>query len=213
MPASLESTGKLIVGYTEGMRNNNVNGKLHIAAEPGRRLSIGTMPENPPKSSDDLFGRFRELGITHKTYQHQQLFTVEQSKAQRGILDGSHIKNLFLRDKKRRMWLVTVDEERVVNLKALRHRLGAQGNLSFGRPELLMDALGVAPGAVTPFAIINDREGLVTLVLDQAILRQDPLNAHPLRNDMTTVIAARDLLNFAAAEAHTPIILDFGDPD
>jgi len=118
-----------------------------------------------------------------------------------------------LRDKKRRMWLVTVEEERVVDLKKLRHTLGAQGNLSFGSAELLMEVLGILPGAVTPFAIINDRETRVTLVLDQAILRQDHVNAHPLRNDMTTAVAALDLLKFAAAEAHTPIITDFDRSD
>lgn len=192
---------------------NRLVDNLHIAAEPGRRLSIGAMLETPPKSSDDLFSRLRDLGIVHRTYQHPPLFTVEQSKAQRGILDGSHIKNLFLRDKKRQMWLVTVEEERVVDLKKLRHTLGAQGNLSFGSPELLMEVLGVLPGAVTPFAIINDHEMRVTLVLDEVILRQDMVNAHPLRNDMTTAVAAQDLLKFAAAEAHTPIILDFNESD
>ena len=77
------------------------------------------MLETPPKSSDDLFGRLRDLAIDHKTYQHPPLFTVEQSKAQRGILDGSHIKNMFLRDKKRRMWLVTVEEKRAVDMKKI----------------------------------------------------------------------------------------------
>ena len=76
-----------------------------------------------------------------------------------------------------------------------------------------MEVLGVVPGAVTPFAIINDHETRVTLVLDQAILRQDLVNAHSLRNDMTTAVAAPDLLKFAVAEAHTPIILDFDESD
>jgi Ala-tRNA(Pro) deacylase len=165
------------------------------------------------KSADDLLNRLDELGIVHKTYQHAPLFTVEQSKAERGKLEGSHIKNLFLRDKKRRMWLVTVEEEREVNLKALRHKLGAQGNLSFGSPELLMQALGVEPGAVTPFAVINDPDGRVTFVLDQEVLHRDPVNAHPLRNDMTTAITSQALLAFAEAEAHSPIILDFDTPD
>ncbi len=171
------------------------------------------MSGNQPKSAEDLLNRLGELGIAHKTYQHAPLFTVEQSQAERGKLEGSHIKNLFLRDKKRRMWLVTVEEDREVNLKALRHKLGAQGNLSFGSPELLMQALGVEPGAVTPFAVINDPDGLVTFVLDHAVLRRDPVNAHPLRNDMTTAIASQALLEFAAAEAHSPIILDFDTAD
>ncbi len=192
---------------------NRLANSQHIAVEASRRLSIGAMLETPPKSSDDLFNRLGDLGVVHKTYEHPPLFTVEQSQAQRGMLEGSHIKNLFLRDKKRQMWLVTVEEERVVDLKKLRHTLGAQGNLSFGSAELLMEILGVLPGAVTPFAIINDRETRVTLVLDQAILRQDPINAHPLCNDMTTAVAALDLLKFAAAEAHTPVIIDFDRSD
>ena len=171
------------------------------------------MSASPPRSSDALLDRLSELGIAHKTYHHAPLFTVEQSKAERGKLEGSHVKNLFLRDKKRRMWLVTVDEERAVDLKALRHRLGAQGNLSFGSSDLLMQALGVAPGAVTPFAVINDPDCLVTFVLDRTVLLRDPVNAHPLRNDMTTAITAQALLTFAEAEAHSPIILDFDNPE
>ena len=170
------------------------------------------MTENQPKSSDDLLNRLSELGIDHKTYQHLPLFTVEQSKSERGELEGSHIKNLFLRDKKRRMWLVTVEEEREVDLKALRLKLGAQGNLSFGSPDLLMEALGVPPGAVTPFAVINDPQGRVTFVLDRQVLHGNLVNAHPLRNDMTTAIASQSLLTFAEAEAHSPIILDFENP-
>ena len=169
------------------------------------------MSANSPKSTDDLLDRISELGIAHKTYKHPPVFTVEQSQAERGELEGNHIKNLFLRDKKRRMWLVTVGEEREVDLKALRHKLSAQGNLWFGSSDLLMEALGVAPGAVTPFAVINDSKGRVTFVLDRAVLSSEPVNAHPLRNDMTTAITSQDLLKFAEAEGHPPLILDFDD--
>ena len=171
------------------------------------------MPEIPPKSNNDLLNRLDDLCIAYTTYRHPPLFTVRQSQTQRSIHFGSHIKNLFLRDKKRRMWLVTVEEECVVDLKNLKHALGAQGNLSFGSAELLMEVLGVLPGAVTPFSIINDHKTRVTLVLDQAILRQRLVNAHPLRNDMTTAVTALDLLKFAEAEAHTPIILNFDELD
>ena len=184
---------------------------LLVAGQRRCRLSIGTMSANSPKSTDDLLDRLSELGIAHKTYKHPPVFTVEQSQAERGELEGNHIKNLFLRDKKRRMWLVTVGEEREVDLKALRHKLSAQGNLSFGSSDLLMEALGVAPGAVTPFAVINDSQGRVTFVLDRAVLSSEPVNAHPLRNDMTTAITSQDLLKFAEAEGHPPLILDFDD--
>lgn len=156
-----------------------------------------------------LFARLDELGIACTTHAHPPLFTVEQSRALRGNLPGAHIKNLFLRDKKRRMWLVTVLESRDVDLKALRPRIGAQGNLSFGSAELLMDHLGVIPGAVTPFAVINDGTGKVTMVLDSALQSGVLVNAHPLRNDRTSAIAAEDLVRFLDAEGHPPLIIDF----
>lgn len=156
-----------------------------------------------------LFARLDELGIVCETHAHAPLFTVEQSRALRGDLPGAHIKNLFLRDKKRRMWLVTVLESREVDLKTLRRRIGAQGNLSFGNAELLMAHLGVIPGAVTPFAVINDRARNVTMVLDEALLDQPLVNAHPLRNDRTSALAARDLVRFLEAERHPPVIIDF----
>ncbi len=167
------------------------------------------MNASTPLDEKALFARLDELGIACQTHEHAQLFTVEQSRALRGDLAGGHIKNLFLRDKKRRMWLVTVLESRQIDLKALRHELGARGNLSFGSAELLMENLGVIPGAVTPFAVINDREGKVTMVLDKAVLDDDPVNAHPLRNDMTTALAPADLLRFLEAEGHAPDIMDF----
>lgn len=158
---------------------------------------------------EELLARLDALGISHRTYSHPPLHTVEQSKALRGDLSGSHIKNLFLRDKKRQLWLVTVLEDRAVDLKSLRQRLGAKGNLSFGSAELLADALGVSPGAVTPFALINDHEGRVRFVLDRGVLAEAPVNAHPLTNEATTSIEPDDLLRFAEACGHAPQILDF----
>ncbi len=167
------------------------------------------MERTPPFDDAALLARLDELGLGHRTVEHPALYTVEQSRELRGDLPGAHIKNLFLRDKKRRMWLVTVQEDREMDLKALRQRIGAQGNLSFGNADLLMDHLGVIPGAVTPFAVINDRAGNVTMVLDKALLEIDPVNAHPLRNDRTTAIAPGDLVRFLEAEGHAPMVLDF----
>src|SRR3546814_8376242 len=95
-------------------------------------------------------------------------------------------------------------EDRAIDLKDLKRRLGASGSLSFGNAELLLELLGVEPGAVTPFAAINDRAGRVAVVLDRRVLDRDPVNANPLRNDMTTAVAPRDLLDFLAAEGHPP---------
>lgn len=167
------------------------------------------MESNPPFDDAGLFARLDALGLAHRTVEHPPLHTVEQSRDLRGDLPGGHIKNLFLRDKKRRMWLVTVLEDRAMDLKALRHRIGAQGTLSFGNAELLLAHLGVLPGAVTPFAVINDRAGGVAMVLDRALLDFDPVNAHPLRNDRTTAIAPQDLIRFLEAEDHAPLLLDF----
>ncbi len=169
------------------------------------------MENEPPFDDAGLCARLDELGLAHETVEHEALYTVEQSRALRGDLAGAHIKNLFLRDKKRRMWLITVLEDREMDLKALRHRIGARGNLSFGNAELLMQHLGVIPGAVTPFSVINDRAGNVTMVLDKALLEIDPVNAHPLRNDRTTAIAPQDLAGFLEAENHAPLVLDFDE--
>ncbi len=142
---------------------------------------------------DDLFAFLDRLGIAHKTVTHPPLFTVEQSQALRGQIPGGHTKNLFLKDKKDALFLVAALEDAAIELKSLHHRLGA-GRFSFGSADLLRAALGVEPGAVTPFAAINDVAGRVTVVLDSAMMRQPILNYHPLVNTMTTSIAADDLI-------------------
>ena len=160
-----------------------------------------------PLSPDDLFAKLEALGIRTTTVRHPPLFTVEQSKSLRGELPGGHTKNLFLKDKKDRMWLVTAEEDRGIDLKALGTALGAQGRVSFGSPERLMRYLGVEPGAVTPFGLVNDAEGQVSFVLDEGLLRHDVLNFHPLTNAATTAIARVDFLRFLDAIAHKPRIL------
>src|SRR5471030_761218 len=102
-----------------------------------------------------LFARLEALGIPHASLEHAPVFTVEQAKAHRGVLPGHHIKNLFLRNKKEEMWLVVALEDRAIDLKQLGERLGA-GRLSFGSPDRLRRVLGVEPGSVTPFAVVND---------------------------------------------------------
>ena len=131
-----------------------------------------------------------------------------ESQALRGELPGGHIKNLFLRDKKRNKWLVTVPEDAEVDLKALRYIIGASGNLSFGNAELLTEYLGVEPGSVTPFAVMNDGAGDVAIVLARGLLDRDPINAHPLHNEATAAIATADLLRFLEACGHPPLVID-----
>ena len=155
-----------------------------------------------------LFDRLAELGIAHATVEHAPVFTVEEAKAHRGELRGHHIKNLFLRNKKEEMWLVVALEDRVVDLKRPGEALGA-GRLSFGSPQRLARYLGVEPGSVTPFALINDTAHQVTLVLDRGLADDRPVNAHPLTNTMTTAISFADLGRFFAATGHAPQWLDF----
>ena len=158
---------------------------------------------------EELLELLVSLGIQTKTYQHAPVFTVEESKRLRGDLPGGHCKSLFLRDKKRQLFLVVALEHRKIDLKSLRRSLDAHKNLSFGTPELMMEALGVTPGAVTPFAVINDTERRVQVVLDRAMLDVDLLNYHPLKNDRTTAIAPGDLIRFLEASDHAPELLDF----
>jgi len=156
---------------------------------------------------DALLARFDALGIAHRTYTHPPVFTVEEAKALRGTLPGGHCKSLFLKDKKGSLWLVVALEECRVDLKALADRLGAP-RFSFGSPELLGEVLGVRPGSVTPYAAINDSDGLVSVVLQRAMLAHDPLNYHPLENTRTTAIAPDDLVRFLETCGHAPRIVD-----
>jgi len=163
-----------------------------------------------PKSPEELFARLAELGIATTTHNHPPLFTVEESQRLRGDLPGGHCKSLFLKDKKERYWLVITLEDSAVDLKALEGRIGS-ARLSFARPERLMEVLGVQPGSVTPFALINDVARQVTVILDKAMLDRDPLNYHPLHNAATTAIAPADLLRFIQACGHQPRVVDLGD--
>ena len=160
-----------------------------------------------PATPDDLFEALDRLGIAHPTVSHEPLFTVEQSQALRGQIPGAHTKNLFLKDRKDAMFLVTVAEDAVVDLKTLPERIGSH-RLSFGSAERLMTYLGIAPGSVTPLAAINDIARKVTLVLDAALMRHDVINAHPLVNTMTTSLKREDLVAFLASTGHPPRVLE-----
>ena len=158
-------------------------------------------------SPEELFRRFDALGIPHTTHHHPAVFTVAESTALRGTLPGGHCKSLFLKDRKDGLWLVVLLEHRRLDLKALADRLEAP-RFSFGSPALLEGTLGVTPGSVTPFALINDRNRLVRVVLDAEMLTLDPLNYHPLVNTATTAVSPADLVKFIAAGGHEPRIVE-----
>ena len=157
---------------------------------------------------DDLFARLRDLGIETETHAHPPVFTVEEAQTHCGHLPGGHCKNLFLKDKKKQLWLVVTLDEQPVNLNALSKALGAP-RFSFGKAELLAEVLGVIPGAVTPLALINDRDLRVNVVLDAAMMGLGLLNYHPLSNDATTAITPEGLLALLASFGHEPRLFDF----
>jgi Ala-tRNA(Pro) deacylase len=159
-----------------------------------------------PSTPDQLFAYLDRLGIAHPTVSHPPLFTVEQSQALRGSIPGGHTKNLFLKDKKGALFLVTALEDAVIELKSLHRRLGASGRFSFGSADQMREALGVEPGAVTPFGAINDTIGRITVVLDAELMTHETINAHPLVNTMTTTIGRGDLVRFLEATGHRPRI-------
>ncbi len=160
-----------------------------------------------PKTEADLFTFLADLDIQVSTRRHPPLFTVADSQALRGEIEGGHTKNLFLKDKKDNYFLVTVDEEAQVDLKQIHHLIDAAGRVSFGKPEMLMELLGVIPGAVTVFGLINDTQHKVKVVLDAALMENDVINAHPLTNEATTSISGTDLLKFIEATGHRPAVL------
>jgi len=162
-----------------------------------------------PAGREDLERRLAELGIATSTVEHPPVFTVEEARALRGEIAGGHCKNLFLKDKKNAIWLVVALEETFVDLKRLPALIGS-ARLSFGRAELLVEVLGVEPGSVTPFALINDKERLVNVVLEAAMMRHDLLNYHPLVNSATMSIAAPDLVKFIRDCGHEPKVVELG---
>jgi Ala-tRNA(Pro) deacylase len=166
-----------------------------------------------PATPEDLFAYLDGLGIPHPTVSHKAAFTVEEARSLRGRVPGGHTKNLFLKDKKDALFLVVALEDADIELKSLHRRLGASGRFSFGSADALRATLGVEPGAVTPFAALNDTAGRVNVVLDAAMMQHAVLNYHPLRNTMTTSIARDDLLRFLTATGHPPRIVAIADPE
>ncbi len=163
-----------------------------------------------PATSTDLMAKLRELGIAHTTHHHPPVFTVEEAREHCGDLPGQHCKNLFLKDKKGALWLVVACDDARINMKSLDKKIGS-ARLSFGRGDLLVEVLGVIPGAVTPFALINDTTQRVRVVLDARMMRADLVNFHPLQNDSTTALTPDGLLQFIRNCGHEPQITVLDD--
>jgi Ala-tRNA(Pro) deacylase len=163
-----------------------------------------------PASPDDLLAYLAMLGVETETVDHPALHTVEDSRALRGDIPGGHTKNLFVKDKRGQFFLLVLGETTAVDLKRVHEKIGAQGRVSFGSAEILEEVWGVQPGAVTPFGAINDQAGRVRVVLDEAMMRHERLNFHPLINTRTTGLATADLLKFLRATGHQPLVVALG---
>lgn len=162
--------------------------------------------------AEALFEALRALEATFEVHAHPPVFTVDEAKRHRpAASEGVHLKNLFLRDKKGAMFLVTTHEDRAVDLRALGAALGKK-NLSFASFDRLRTHLAVEPGSVTPLAVMNDRAGAVSLVLDASLLSASRIHCHPLTNDRTLSLSPVDLLRFVRASGHEPHMVDFDAP-
>lgn len=158
----------------------------------------------------DLFTLFDHLGLTVTTFEHEAVFTVEESEGVKDHMPGGHTKNLFLKDKKGALILISALAETRIALKHLHKALGC-GRLSFGSAALLEETLRVAPGSVTAFALINDPGARVRFIIDAALMAHDRINFHPLENTATTAISPDDFMTFARACGHAPEVFDFGE--
>jgi Ala-tRNA(Pro) deacylase len=160
------------------------------------------------KSRFDLVALFDRHGIDHTTVEHEAVFRVSEGEAVKAAIPGAHTKNLFLKDAKGRLWLISAKDSTVIDLKHLHSKIGA-ARLSFANAQLLFETLGVTPGSVTAFALINDAEHRVGFVLDAALADAAVVNFHPLANTATTSISQSGLRRFLEIMGVAPMIVDF----
>jgi Ala-tRNA(Pro) deacylase len=163
-------------------------------------------------SPQELLERLSALGIEAETVEHEPVFTVAESRPIKARIPGAHSKNLFVKDKKGRFFLISAKDETPIDLKRAHEAIGASGRLSFGSAHQLRALLGVEPGSVTAFAVVNDTEGKVTMILDANLMEHERVNFHPLVNSMTTGVSREDLIKFLRATGHDPLILRLPEP-
>jgi Ala-tRNA(Pro) deacylase len=163
-----------------------------------------------PDSERALFETLDRLNVKLQTLEHKAVFTVAESDEVHHALPGIHTKNLFLKDEGGAFWLVTAPADAVIDVKSLRHKIGSK-RLSFGKPDAMLELLGIEPGSVTPLAVINDTGGKVALVLDAALTGDTPVNVHPLRNTATIGLSGSDLVRVVTELGHPPKIVAVGE--
>ena len=160
-----------------------------------------------PATRQELFDRLQKLDISTRTVEHNAVFTVAESEKLERNLPGGHTKNLFLKDAKGRIFLIVAQSHTDINLKKLHKTIGC-ARLSFGKADLMMDILGIEPGSVTAFSVINDTQGrLEDVIVDDTLMTFETINCHPLVNTATTAISRDDLLRFIRDCGHEPRIM------
>jgi Ala-tRNA(Pro) deacylase len=158
----------------------------------------------------ELLIKLDKSSYLYKLYRHEPLFTVGDSVNKRGKIEGAHSKNLFLKNKKNKFFLFSCLETTKIDLKKLSKTLDL-GNISFARDEYLKKILGVLPGSVTPFGLLNDTDEEVEFYLDKAFLSEKIVNFHPLVNTSTLSLAISDFMNFLIENKKKVNIFDFND--
>ncbi|MEL8055691.1 MAG: prolyl-tRNA synthetase associated domain-containing protein [Pseudomonadota bacterium] len=161
-----------------------------------------------PASPSDLFAYLDALGIAHKTHEHAATFTVEEGRHLKASMPGGHSKNLFMKDKDGTIVLISAWADSRLKLNQL-HKLIGTRRLSFANADLMQELLGVSPGSVTAFGLINDPDEKVRFIVDAALMAFDIVNFHPLTNTATTAISSADLRKFVEATGHTLTEVDF----
>ena len=173
--------------------------------------------DKPPADTAPAYDRDRLLawmaaqGLAQTTSDHPAVFRVEEGLELKAALPGAHTKNLFLKDKKGRLWLISARQDTVIDLKRADKWIGS-ARLSFGNETLLWETLGVRPGSVTALGLINDPEQRVTFVLDKALWDAAVVNFHPLINTATTALAQADFRRFLTLIGREPVVVDFARP-
>jgi len=160
------------------------------------------------KTRADLIAFLDAHGIDHATAEHEAVFRVGEGAGIKDALAGAHTKNLFLKDAKDRLWLISAEQDTVIDLKRLHHTIGS-ARLSFGAAALMEETLGVTPGSVTAFGLVNDTDRRVTFVLDRRLAEADRVNFHPLTNTATTGVSRDGFAKFLDAVGVTPLVVDF----
>ena len=157
-----------------------------------------------------LLAYLTEHQIAYELFRHEPLFTCEQAVACMARLNmpGVGVRNLFLKDDKKKLYLIVAADGARIDLKQVGKTIGTKG-LRFADAQLMLQYLDVTPGSVTPLALMHDTEKVVQPLIDASLFTHQYIQIHPLKNDATLVIASADLLKFLAMHARTYCIYDF----